>query len=263
MGRCSTRMMMKIVAWTAVCLAIIMPMARWTAAARDLGRRAGCENNMHNAALGLMSYLNVHASFPRGTIANPNLLPGDRVSFYAEVSPYMEYQLYNQIDQTQPWMGSSNAPIAGVRIYPLLCPSSDRVPEPAPQPTTTLGIAGLGVDAPSLLNSDPRAGLFGYDRQTTLAEIKDGTANTMMLAESARGIGCWLQGGPATVRGLDPANQPYIGPDRQFGGLHDRGAVVAMADGSVRFVSNSVDPKVFEALSTIAAGERLPAGWNE
>jgi prepilin-type processing-associated H-X9-DG protein len=264
MARCSIRMMMKIVAWTAVCLAIIVPIARWTAAARDLGRQAGCESNMHNAALGLMSYLNVRASFPRGTIANPNLLPGDRVSFYAEVSPYFEYSgLYNAIDQTQPWTGSSNASIAVVRVGILLCPSSDRVSEPAPQPTTTLGIAGLGADAPSLLNSDPRAGIFGYDRQTTLADIKDGTANTMMLAESARGIGCWLQGGPATVRGLDPANQPYIGPGRQFGGLHDRGAVIAMADGSVRFVSDSVNPKVFEALSTIAGGERLPAGWNE
>jgi prepilin-type processing-associated H-X9-DG protein len=263
MARCSTRTMMKIVAWTAVCLAIIVPIARWTAAARDLGRQAGCESQMHNAALGIMGYLNVNGSFPRGTIANPNLLPGDRVSFYAEVSPYMEYQLYNQIDQTQPWMGSSNASIAGVRIYPLVCPSYDPIPEPAPQPTTTLGIAGLAADAPSLLKSDPRAGIFGYDRQTTLAEIKDGAANTMMLAESARGNGCWLQGGPATVRGLDPANKPYIGPGRQFGGLHDRGAVIAMADGSVRVVSDSVDPKIFEALSTIAGGERLLAGWNE
>jgi prepilin-type processing-associated H-X9-DG protein len=255
---------MKIVAWTAVSLAIIMPMVRWTAPARDLARRAACASNMHNAALGLMSYLQSNGSFPRGTAANPNLLPGDRVSFYAEVSPFFEYQgLYDEIDQTQPWTGSSNAPLAGLGIGVLLCPSSDRVPGPAPKPTTTLGIAGLGVDAPSLPNSDPRAGIFGYDRQTTLAEIKDGAANTMMLAESARGIGCWLQGGPATVRGLDPANQPYIGPGRQFGGLHDRGAVVAMADGSVRFVSDSVDPKVFEALSTIAAGERLPAGWNE
>ena len=66
----------------------------------------------------------------------------------------------------------------------------------------------------------------------------------------------------ATVRGLDPAKQPYIGPGRQFGGLHEGVAVVAMADGSVRFVAESIDPKVFEAISTIAGGEQVPAGWD-
>ena len=79
----------------------------------------------------------------------------------------------------------------------------------------------------------------------------------MMLAETSRGIGCRLQGGPATVRGLDPAHNLYIGPRRQFGGLHDGTTVVAMADGSVRVLSESLDPKVFEALSTIAGGEKL------
>jgi prepilin-type processing-associated H-X9-DG protein len=262
MARCSIRMFVKVVAWSVVCLAIMMPIAQWTAAARNRGREAQCESNMRNVALGLMGYRDVNSSFPRGTIANPNLLPGDRVSFYAVVSPFMDQSgLREQIDQTQSWMGSSNAGVAGCRIGILQCPSSDRVWEPAPQPTTTIGIAGLGTDAPSLPNSDPRAGIFGYDRQTTLAEIKDGTAKTMMLAESGRGIGCWLRGGPATVRGLDPTNKPYIGAGRQFGGLHDGTAVVAMADGSVRVVSESINPNVFEALSTIAGGESLPMDW--
>jgi hypothetical protein len=60
--------------------------------ARDRGRQAGCESHMRHAALGIMGYPNVNGSFPRGTIANPNLLPGDRVSFCAEVSPFFNYQ---------------------------------------------------------------------------------------------------------------------------------------------------------------------------
>jgi hypothetical protein len=36
-----------------------------------------------------------------------------------------------------------------------------------------------------------------------------------------------------------------------------------MADGSVRVLSESVDPKVFEAMSTIAGGENLPADRDE
>jgi prepilin-type processing-associated H-X9-DG protein len=60
------------------------------------------------------------------------------------------------------------------------------------------------------------------------------------------------------VRGLDPAETPYIGAGRQFGGLHDGRAAVAFADGSVRFISESINPKVFEALSTMAGGAEGP-----
>jgi hypothetical protein len=59
------------------------------------------------------------------------------------------------------------------------------------------------------------------------------------------------------VRGLDLANTPYIGPSRQFGGLHLGGTWVAMADGSVRWATDAIDPKIFEALSTMAAGEKV------
>ena len=111
--------------------------------------------------------------------------------------------------------------------------------------------------------SDPRAGIFGYDRSARLTDLKDGAATTLLLAETGVGNGLWTAGGPATVRGLDPASQPYIGRARQFGGLHSGGVNVAFADGAVRFLKDTIDPKVFEALSTIAGGEQLPPGWDE
>ena len=128
-----------------------------------------------------------------------------------------------------------------------------------PVPTPYIGIAGVGIDAPSLPKSNTRSGVFGYDRQTTLADIKDGPATSMMIAESGRMNGPWLQGGPATVRGLDTANMPYIGFGRQFGGRHPACVLIAFADGSVRAVDERINPRVFEALSTIAGGESLPA----
>jgi prepilin-type processing-associated H-X9-DG protein len=96
-----------------------------------------------------------------------------------------------------------------------------------------------------------------------MEDLKDGAAATLLLAETGVGNGPWSAGGPATVRGLDPARQPYIGRARQFGGLHRRGLNVAFADGSVRFLKDTIDPKVFEALSTIAGGEQLPPGWDK
>ena len=52
-------------------------------------------------------------------------------------------------------------------------------------------------------------------------------------------------------------------PNRQFGGNHPGGANVLFADGSARFISESIDPKVFEALSTMAGGEAVPADFDE
>lgn len=34
------------------------------------------------------------------------------------------------------------------------------------------------------------------------------------------------------------------------------------ADGSVRFVSQSIDPQVLKSLTTIAGGEPLPPDWD-
>ena len=128
--------------------------------------------------------------------------------------------------------------------------------------TWYIGVAGVGTDAPTLSLGHPRSGVFGYDRQTSIFDIKDGTANTLLLVETGIDNGPWTAGGLATVRGLDPAHQPYIGRGRQYGGLHWGGVMVAMADGSVRLLSDTIDPRVFEALSTVAGGETLPAAWD-
>jgi prepilin-type processing-associated H-X9-DG protein len=128
--------------------------------------------------------------------------------------------------------------------------------------THYVGISGVGLDSPTLPKGHPRAGVFGYDRRTSVSDIKDGLSSTMMLAETAVNIGPWTAGGPTTMRALDPVRKPYIGPGRPFGGNHRGGLNVAFADGSVRFLRETIDPKVFEALSTVAGGEPLPAGWD-
>ena len=101
--------------------------------------------------------------------------------------------------------------------------------------------------------------MFGYDRATRMADIRDGMSLTMMLVESGIGLAPWTAGGPSSVRGVDPQARPYLGLGRVFGCYHPGGANVAMADGSVRWVRETVDPVVFEAMSTIAGGESVPA----
>ena len=227
-----------------------------------LGRRTQCASNLRNIVLGVLQYAGNEGSLPTGTWPNASLPPEKRLSWYAAILPYIECQdLRNQLDLTQTWDGASNQPIAGTPIGLLRCPDVRDGHPAGPMPTPYIGIAGVGTDAPILDKKDPRAGVFGYDRRTTLADIKDGTSSTLVIAESRRVAGTWLTGGWATVRGLDPADQPYVGPGRQFGGIGPAGAMnAAFADGSVRSIRQSIDPKILEALSTKAGGEALPPG---
>jgi hypothetical protein len=78
-----------------------------------------------------------------------------------------------------------------------------------------------------------------------------------MTAECAKDLGSWAAGGRPTIRPL--TKKPYIdGPDG-LGGQHPGGSLFGMADGSVQFISQSIDPTVLEAMVTIAGGEAVGA----
>ena len=86
--------------------------------------------------------------------------------------------------------------------------------------------------------------MFGYNRKTRLRDITDGTSNTVMISEASKDYGAWSAGGTATIRSL--TKKPYInGPDG-IGGPFPGGCHMLMGDGSVRFVSQNIDPKTME-----------------
>jgi prepilin-type processing-associated H-X9-DG protein len=128
--------------------------------------------------------------------------------------------------------------------------------EPATEPAKThyVGIAGVGKDGPTLPVTSPKAGIFAYNRETKLRDILDGTSNTLIVTEATgKSAGPWAQGGPSTIRAF--TTNPYVnGPDG-IGGPYPGGINAAMADGSVRFLSEKTDPKVLEALATMRGGE--------
>ena len=81
------------------------------------------------------------------------------------------------------------------------------------------------------------------------ADIKRGLSNQIAVTETRHVIGAWSAGGEPTVRGfLD--DSPLVGKASQFG-EHGRGANVLFADGAVKFIRDSVDPKVLHALARI------------
>jgi hypothetical protein len=251
---------------------------------RRAAARSQCANNLKQIALGLHNYATTYptapgsaptaALLPAGTYPSPSLPPERRLSWCVALLPFLEQdRVFKQFDLGAAWDTAANGPPGQVLVRTFHCPDWGREKSPDPEWLTAyLGVAGVGEDAPSLPAGAPRGGVFGYDRRTPLADVKDGTSTTLLVFESARDNGPWARGGPATVRGFDPNDRPYLGTGRPFGGTHfaengvfgrgkSLGCQAAMADGSVHFFQEKVAPEVLEALSTIAGGEEITGDW--
>lgn len=115
------------------------------------------------------------------------------------------------------------------------------------------------------------AGMFHVNSHTSLQQIRDGTSNTLMTGEVQRlkeapldSIDGWAVGGLSTLFStFDVTVQTQAGINgRQretAGSDHRGGAFFGFADGSVKFLNQNMDLKLYSALGTIAEGE-LPAG---
>ena len=97
-----------------------------------------------------------------------------------------------------------------------------------------------------------RAGIFGDERTTAAADIRDGLAHTLLIVGVADHPVPWAAGGAATMRGFTA--EPYVhGPDG-FGTGQPDGMFVALADGSVRFVSSETAPVIWRRMAAMADG---------
>jgi len=240
------------VAGTAVLAALLIPAVQQ---ARTAARRVSSKNNMKQIALAMHNYHDTHSHFPRGTVDAEKLKPKERLSWLYSILPFIEQAaLYNRLSNSEKkkWDSDFSKPFTSAQIPTYLNPGLPLNPKVAQ--THYAGMAGVGKDAPLLKKDHKRAGIFGYNRVTKLRDITDGTSNTIMITEVNKKLGPWAQGGNSTIRSL--TKKPYInGPDGIGGPWGGKGCHIGLADGSVRFVSENIDPDVMKALSTMSGGE--------
>jgi prepilin-type N-terminal cleavage/methylation domain-containing protein/prepilin-type processing-associated H-X9-DG protein len=164
--------------------------------------------------------------------------------------------------------------------YPPLPPYNSAPSDYGPAAAVATGLASyLGWPA-----SANRAGPFNPDVFTRLEMISDGTSNTILLAEIAGkyelyrtngdtgqklslnygGAGGWGDGttGGNSLRGSDATGVNQYGPcgincSNDFGyySFHPGGCNAVLCDGSVRFLSASIDINTLAAVTTMANGE--------
>ena len=215
--------------------------------------------------------------FPRGTWDRKSnserfgleYPPVQRVSLFVDLLPYLgRGQLGSTVNKNLAWYDERNLEAAGAWVPELLVPdypqsawraTSPFAPDHVLGATNYVAIAGVGLDIARVNPNDPafktKVGITGYGWGSKAEEVTDGLSNTIYLMQTPPGLQQpWIAGGGATVRGLDETN-PMGAFKYTQRGQTKQGTYVLMGDGSARFISEDIDPKVLRAMATRAGDD--------
>lgn len=306
-----------VIAIIGVLVALLLPAVQ---AAREAARRMQCSNNLKQLALAVHNYHDTFKVFPsshinyNSTYQSQTYAPTLNHSGWALALPFFEQTtIHQQIDfklatgpsgypytpQVPVPMQTQNAVAIVLSVF--MCPTDDG---PKDMPTSNypyyaqqnVAAARTNYDfsTDSLYtlygyswqwlnqNAPQRRRMFGINSNSSMSDVKDGTTNAVMLAETtrrvyngfatawgfrgwvmtghdiaqdhgqARGINCWIYAGiPSTKMWGRLGNWGTVGS------LHAGGAQVALGDGSVRFIAETADFLIQSRLGTIADGATL------
>lgn len=256
--------------------------------AREEEEMRRCQNHLrqigsfaifHSTLPGQPVPLKAQDFFPSATIMNADLQLDQRLSWYVltlsaldqgPIDPNAKTPqprkttpitgLLPEIDVKQAWNAGPNAKVARARLSQALCPAQFQgASADEPALCNYLGNGGIGNETPTLAldKAGKRAGVFRYESPTPLEAIAngDGASNSISFIETTTNLGPWMQGGLATIRCLDPDKPPFLGPGKLYSGCHHNKGNYVMADGSLRVITDSIDPQIFRALLTNQGGE--------
>ena len=195
-------------------------------------------NNLHQIGLAMHAYHDGNKQFPPGGTCNEY---GEmQHSWETLLLPYMERSASEPPRKDLPWNHPTNAEAFKKVIPEFLNPGIRGEPE-----TIRFSPEGYALSHYSV-NTRVMHGNFSL----RIEDVTDGTANTILAGEVNANFKAW--GDPVNWR--DPAAGLGKSPDG-FGSPWSGGVNMLIMDGSVRFISKSIDPKVLKALSTPAGGE--------
>jgi prepilin-type processing-associated H-X9-DG protein len=198
--------------------------------ARAASRRTASVNNLKQIGLAFHNYAQVKDHFPASVNRDRGNFP---YSWRVAILPYIEQQeLYNQYRFDEPWDGPNNRKLLDKMPAIYAYPGQDGDP-PGPSNTAYFVFTGKST-------------IGGVEGGAKIMQITDGTSNTILAVEVKRDIP-WTK--PEDISFDANAGVP------ELGGFSPNGFNALFADGSVRFISKSVDPVVLKALITQDGGE--------
>ena len=232
-------------------IALLLPAIR---NARDTARRTQSRNNLHQLALAFHNYHDAFECLPPGAV-----IAGDGTplhGWFVHALPFIDANPFsNWIDKGQPWDDPWNQCRFRRELPVCLIPGAAESSTPE----------GFG-----LLHYPANPNVFHRNSAVRFEDLKAGLASTWLLGEADRHALPWSY--PFNWRPL--GTQLNAGPET-FGRPTRDGAFLAMADGSVRFITNDVGADVLQKLAQalpLATAEQTAqpprpdpfpdSGWN-
>lgn len=301
-----------VIAIIGILVALLLPAVQ---SAREAARRMQCGNNLKQMALAIHNYENANGTFPAACLASrPASVWAWGHSWHVAILPYTEQtNLYEQFDFkgiSSPSTGliyqsgsskhnvDNGRLLAGLQIPYMRCPSTP-LPAMVLKGTIVPGEAGAmspnytaihgAIDHQSAENRDnsgqqhgakgimSRGGILRPHVFTTMGEVRDGTTNTILIAEQSdycrdsngeqrdcrsdfghsftmgatlnneASDSRWFNG--TTVRypintkawNMTGIGDQFYGCNRPIQSAHGGGAQVALGDGSVHMLKDGLD----------------------
>jgi prepilin-type N-terminal cleavage/methylation domain-containing protein/prepilin-type processing-associated H-X9-DG protein len=249
-----------VIAIIGVMVGLLLPAVQ---AAREAARRTSCSNNLMQLGLAVhnfefsMEHLPTGVVNPDGPIRNEEI--GQHVSWTVPLLPYIERTVvYRAFDQAAGAYDPVNRDVRSLNIPILECPSF--YSSSAQEPYSNYAGCHDGSETPI---DETNNGLMFLNSKIRYHEIVDGSSHTILFGEllpTESELG-WLSGTRATLRNASsinlqvpstssaPARWPrVVGQSVDpgsltvggFGSLHPGGANFVFADGSSRFLSESI-----------------------
>jgi prepilin-type N-terminal cleavage/methylation domain-containing protein/prepilin-type processing-associated H-X9-DG protein len=295
-----------VIAIIGILIALLLPAVQKVRAA---AARIKCSNNMKQQGLALHNYHDVYGSFPNGMVNDNEKPPAGyhpewswmalTLEFYEEGNLYRQADIYAHMGQASDGyynafgdLGKPPNPAVSTVVKLWTCPADTRTDLTGPGKTDaekTITVAFteyLGVNG----SQGPKQNKYGvwqgqngilfHMSQIRIADITDGTSNTLMVGErppsADLNFGWWFgsdgrdeQGtGEGTMGAMDQeyfnvvlTKPPFNCPTPKLGfqpgdvndncdqvhfwSLHSGGANFLLADGSVHFLNYGIDPSIF------------------
>lgn len=186
-------------------------------------------NNLKELGLALHNFHDTFKTFPPQ--ASPSRDGKPLLSWRVAILPFLgATSLYNQFHRDEPWDSEHNR-----RLIPQM-PATFRSPGLPAEVRDELHAKGMTM----YLAPVGQGTIFGGTEATSIANITDGTSNTIMLVEAAPAKAViWTKPEDLTI----DAKDPRTGLTGQPGGFR-----VLMADGSVHRLLDSIDPQMLRRL---------------
>jgi prepilin-type processing-associated H-X9-DG protein len=228
--------------------------------AREIAARARSINNLQQMGLAMHNFHASNTAFPPAVIYGPDGKPWH--SWRVLILPYLEsIDLYNAYDFSQPWDSPKNKPLIDKMPAVYRDPIHGDNKEPYTHYAALVGPAAIfRPDGAKQTNAkETPLGKWGLG----LESITDGTSNTVMISsvEPGRKIP-WtkpedIDAGPRFKGFGHPGG--IAAPYTFHGPGGGKAAPFAFADGSVRMIGASVNPRTLEALITCGGNEVIPS----